>query len=626
MQNIDSTDTGPSARDDRSESVPTSKRPVAPTPEHPPRRVRKRRRACGGGESVDRDDVFTFTNREAHASIGRLTGGVSPIALLEAFSDWAWHLGISPGKQAWLAARMGENAARLAGMVAGAGSGEEQQPCVEPPPHDHRFEEKEWRRWPYDLIHQCFLLTQEWWHDATVDVDGVSPHHQDVTEFTTRQLLDVFSPSNFPATNPAVAARALETGGMSFLEGARHVLEDLRRGAAGEPPSGAEAYRPGESVAVTPGRVVYRNRLMELIQYSPATEEVWAEPVLIVPAWIMKYYILDLSPENSLVRWLVSQGHTVFMVSWKNPDADDWNLGMEDYRQLGVMEALDVVNAVVPDRRVHAVGYCLGGTLLSIAAAAMARDGDERLASVTLFASETDFEEPGELGLFVDESQVRFLEDLMWQQGYLDKWQMRGAFVFLRSNDLLWSASVKSYLMGEKLPMFDLMAWSTDATRMPYRMHSEYLQRLFLDNALAEGEYHVGDHPIVLSDIRVPMFVVGTRTDHIAPWRSVYKIHLLTDTDVTFTLTSGGHNAGVISEPGKRHRVYQIADSAAGAPYVGPETWYQQVPERTGSWWPEWRQWLVEHSSAQTRPPRMGAPKSGYKPIEDAPGHYVVQG
>ncbi|SEK26735.1 PHA/PHB synthase family protein [Halomonas daqiaonensis] len=621
MQDIDRSDDAQGAES----SAPG--RPLAPQPEKSAPPLWRHRHAFSGGEreAEGEGDLYATTDRMAHASLGRLTGGVSPIAIMQAFSDWAWHLSISPGKQTQLVEEMGREMSRLWGFLPHSMNEGACKPCIEPRPHDDRFAGEEWQKWPYNVFSQSFLLTQQWWNKATTGVDGVDPHHEDIVKFMIRQILDGLAPTNSPLTNPNVARRTFETGGRNFVDGYMHFLEDARRMMTGEPPAGTEKFRPGETVAVTPGKVIYRNRLMELIQYSPTTDRVKSEPLLIIPAWIMKYYILDLSPHNSLVRWLVEQGYTVFMVSWKNPDADDRDLGMEDYRKLGIMEAFDVINAVVPDQRIHGVGYCLGGTLLSIAAAAMARDGDDRLASLTLFASETDFEEAGELELFIDESQVSFLQDLMWHQGYLDKWQMRGTFVFLRSNDLVWSAFVKSYLMGESLPMFDLMAWSTDSTRMTFRMHSEYLERLYLENALANGDYCVDDFAVVLNDVEVPIFAVGTSSDHIAPWRSVYKIHLLTNTDVTFTLTSGGHNAGVISEPGKSKHVYQIADKPADASYVTPETWHEKVPERQGSWWPEWHRWLLEHSSGETPPPPMGAPEAGHEPLEDAPGHYVLQ-
>jgi len=306
---------------------------------------------------------------------------------------------------------------------------------------------------------------------------------------------------------------------MNFARGAANFREDWQRAVNGRKPVGTEAFRAGRDVAITPGKVVFRNPLIELIQYAPQTEKVYAEPVLIVPAWIMKYYILDLSPENSLVKYFVGKGHTVFIVSWKNPAGEHHDLGMEDYRQLGVMAALDAVSAIVPKQPVHAVGYCIGGTLLAIAAAAMARDGDKRLKSLTLFAAQLDFTEADELMLFIDEAQVSFLEDMMSERGYLDTRQMAGAFQLLRSNDLVWSAMVQTYLKGERRPMIDLMAWNADATRMPFRMHSEYLRHLFLGNDLAESRYEAGGRAISLRDVRIPAFAISTIADHVAPWR-----------------------------------------------------------------------------------------------------------
>jgi len=407
------------------------------------------------------------------------------------------------------------------------------------------------------------------------------------------------------------------------LSGFQNFVEDWERAVSGRKPVGTENFAVGRDVAVTPGKVVYQNRLIELIQYAPATDKVRPEPVLIVPAWIMKYYILDLSPHNSLVKYLTQQGFTVFMVSWKNPTAEDRDLGMEDYRTLGIMDALDAVDAIVPKQKVHAVGYCLGGTLLAIAAAAMARDGDDRLQSITLLAAQTDFTEAGELMLFINESQLAFLEDMMWEQGFLDTKQMAGAFQMLRSNDLVWSYMVRNYLMGERQPMSDLMAWNADATRMPYRMHSEYLRRLFLNNDLAGGRYLAAGRPVALTDIRTPIFAVGAERDHVAPWRSTYKIDLLTDTEVTYLLTTGGHNAGIVSEPGRDGRSFRVWAKRNTDYYIDPDTWLDQVPRKEGSWWPEWADWLSEHSGAPVAPPALGSPD--YPPLRDAPGEYVRQ-
>jgi polyhydroxyalkanoate synthase len=378
-------------------------------------------------------------------------------------------------------------------------------------------------------------------------------------------------------------------------------------------------------VACTPGKVVYRNRLIELIQYAPTGTQVFAEPLLIVPAWIMKYYVLDLSPHNSLVRSLVERGHTVFVISWKNPGAEDRDLGLDDYRRLGVMAALDAVGAIVPQRRVHAAGYCLGGTLLAIACAAMARDGDDRLASATLLAAQTDFTEAGEIMLFLNEAEIAFLEDMMWERGYLDSAQMAGAFQLLRSSDLIWSRMVHDYLLGRRRQMNDLMAWNADGTRLPYRMHSEYLRQLFLGNDLAQGRYLVDGRPLTISDIRVPLFAVGTSRDHVAPWTSVYKLHLLSDTEVTFVLTSGGHNAGIVSEPGHPGRSYQVATKREGDLHLDPATWQAATPAREGSWWPEWSDWLQRHSGGKVPPPALGESEAGFPVLADAPGVYVLQ-
>ncbi|MET0528226.1 MAG: alpha/beta fold hydrolase [Microvirga sp.] len=562
----------------------------------------------------------------AHAGLARLTSGLSPAALTAAYMDWAVHLAVSPGKQIELTAKAVRKWNRLAQFAMRCAlNGGTSEPCIEPLPQDRRFAGEEWHRWPFNILHQAFLLQQQWWHNATTDIDGVTKQHEAVVEFVSRQFLDMASPSNFIATNPVVQRRVLETGGQSLVQGLRNFLDDWERIVRSKPAAGTEAFQVGRDVAVTPGKVIYRNRLMELIQYKPTTSKVRPEPILIVPAWIMKYYILDLSPENSLVRYLTEQGFTVFVISWKNPTAEDRDLGMDDYRKLGVMAALDAVNAVVPERRVHAVGYCLGGTLLAIAAAAMARDGDERLQTVSLLAAQADFREAGELTLFINESQVHFLEDLMRSQGYLDTRQMAGAFQLLRSNDLIWSRLVRHYLLGERTPMNDLMAWNADATRMPYRMHTDYLEQLFLDNDLAEGRFRVDGQPIAISDIRAPIFAVGTERDHVAPWRSAFKIHLLADTDVTFLLTSGGHNAGIVADPDQHGGRFQVLTKSATDRYLDPDAWTRIAPWHEGSWWPEWTRWLAAHSGKPMQPPAMGEPSHGYSALCDAPGTYVLQ-
>ncbi len=565
-----------------------------------------------------------IVDRATHAAIARFTAGLSPAALAAANLDWAAHLAFSPGKQWQLAGKAMRKAARFAAyaqrcaLTRSTGGR-----CIDPLPQDHRFAAPEWQTSPYNFIHQAFLLNQQWWHNATTGIRGVTRQHEAIVEFAARQLLDMVSPSNFLATNPTLLQRTITSGGANLAQGAQNFLQDWERAVSGKKPVGSENFQIGRDVAVTPGKVVFRNRLIELIQYAPATDTVRPEPILIVPAWIMKYYILDLSPHNSLVRYLTQQGYTVFMISWRNPDEDDRDLSFEDYRKLGVMAALDAVSDIVPNEKVHAVGYCIGGTLLSIAASAMAGAGDERLKSLTLLAAQTDFTEAGELMLFINESQLTFLEDLMWEQGFLDTKQMAGAFQLLRSNDLIWSRMVHDYLMGERAPMIDLMAWNADATRMPYRMHSEYLRRLFLDNDFAEGRYQCDGRPVALTDIRAPIFAVGTQRDHVAPWRSTYKIHLLSDTDVTFLLATGGHNAGIVSEPGHDGRSYQVMTKKREERYVGPDEWLARAPEKEGSWWPEWTGWLNGQSGAPVPPPHMGS--THYPPLADAPGTYVLQ-
>ena len=571
------------------------------------------------------DGIAETLDRAAGAAIAQMTAGLSPITILQAFSDWGHHLAFAPGKQLQLTAKAARKYVRLFDYAVRSAGDRDAAPAIEPLPQDRRFADPAWQQPPFNLLSQAFLLNQQWWHAATTGVGGVGSHHEDMVEFTARQMLDILAPTNFLTTNPVLQRKIVETGGQCLVDGFRHLIEDMQHLVRGLPPAGTDAFRVGETVATARGKVVYRNRLIELIQYAPTTDTVRPEPILIVPAWIMKYYILDLSPENSLVQWLTSQGFTVFMISWHNPDSEDRDLDMEAYRQLGPMAALDAVSAITGAPAVHAVGYCLGGTLLSIAAATMAREGDDRLASVTLFAAQTEFSEPGELGLFIDEGQLNLLEKMMWSRGYLDSGQMGGAFQILKSNDLVWSRILSEYLMGERAPLNDLMAWNADGTRMPHAMHSQYLRRLFLDDDLAEGKYRVDGRTINLASIRKPLFVVGTERDHVAPWHSVHKIHLLTGAEITFVLTSGGHNAGIVSEPGHKGRRYRVLTRETDGLSYDPEEWERHAEKKQGSWWTEWGDWLASRSGAPGAPPSMGAADKGYAPIADAPGHYVLE-
>lgn len=568
------------------------------------------------GKTSKTTSIYDDIDQLYQSRLARLTFGLSPAGVVEVYAAWLAQLALSPGRIAELATypfhRIQEAVDRM---------GKQELTCMSDP----RFRSPLWCEWPWRFYAESFRFQEEFGELATRGISGLAPEHERTMAFITRQVLDAFSPHNFICTNPELTKKTWETYGMNLIQGAQNAAEDWKRLLNAEPPVGMERFTVGEQVATAVGKVIYRNDLMELIQYSPATESVHSEPVLILPAWIMKYYILDLSPENSLVKWLVQKGHTVFMVSWKNPGSEDRDKGMDDYVREGALAAIDVVASIFPQQKIHLTGYCLGGTLAMITAALMAHDGDKRLASLTLFAAQGDFTEAGELMLFINHSEVAYLKNMMWAQGYLDTKQMAGAFQMLHSNDLIWSRIVQDYLMGDRAPLFDLLAWNADATRMPYRMHSEYLERLFLNNEFSQGRYTVMDRPVAPENITVPVFAVGTEKDHVAPWVSVHKIHLMVAADVTFALTSGGHNAGIVSEPGHANRYYYLAERKAGKPYLSPEKWLAAAPRRDGSWWAAWEAWLV----SQNQGGRLPAPKimgnAQFKPLCDAPGSYVHQ-
>jgi len=566
-------------------------------------------------------DQARMVDRRIRTGLAEISSGFSLLEIALAYLDWASHLAIAPGKR-W---QMREDLLRklFALGVFSVRSLMKGDPAPPEPWTERRVSGDNWRRWPFNVFAQNWMIWKNLSRQATTDVAGVRPENLELVTFLFDQVLEVLSPANYPVTNPDVIKTTVAERGKNLLRGLASLVDDVRRNRTGEGPPGVERFQVGKEVACTPGKVVYQNRLIELIQYSPQTEQVDAEPVFIIPAWIMKYYILDLSPRNSLARYLVEQGKTVFMVSWKNPGPEDAGLTMQDYLQHGVLDPLEVVKAILPSRKINAVGYCIGGTLLYIAAAHLAGEAD-LFNSLSIFAAQADFSEAGEIRAMIGESIFSQLEALMQKRGVLEASQMGGAFAALRSGDLIWGPAVDRYFLGKEPFMNDLMAWNADGTRMPHRMHAEYLRTLYLDNDLAEARLKVQGKTICMGDVAAPMFVVGTVTDHVAPWKSVFKIHRLSSCDITFLLTTGGHNAGIVSGPSHPRRKYQMHTRKRGDRYMDPETWQATVPSRDGSWWPAWVEWLGEQASAKRRPPTMGAPRKGYKPLRDAPGEYVL--
>ncbi|MCC7463575.1 MAG: alpha/beta fold hydrolase [Gammaproteobacteria bacterium] len=555
------------------------------------------------------------------AQLAKVTGGLAPEDYASAFNDWWSALAADPKRQAELAQSGAQKLLDFWKFAIEAAKGD----TAAPPAGSKQFAHPSWNHWPFNVLALGHTQFSEWAREALGKPGDLPPETAQRLEFALRHVLDSTSPAHYLHTNPELLAVTAQESGANLARGLRAFLEDAQRQADGKPPAGTEAFRVGEQVGITPGKVVLRNELIELIQYAPQTPAVYAEPILIVPAWIMKYYILDLSPHNSLVRYLVSQGHTVFMISWKNPHPEDRALGMDDYVRLGFEAALAGVSAIVPGRGVHAVGYCIGGTLLSIGAARLSGRGAAALRSMTLLAAQTDFSEPGELSVFITPAQLAMLEAIMQEQGVLSSDRMGAAFALLRSSDLIWAPAIKKYVRGEKESMIDLMAWNADGTRMPARMHSEYLARLYLRNELAQGQFSVAGQRVDLATLRLPMFVLGTETDHVAPWRSVYKARGLTRSeDYTFALTSGGHNAGIVSGPQNPKRRHRILHWHGGEAALTPEQYMESAELHTGSWWPTWQRWLAEHSARQqVEAPPMGNAGAGYPAGVDAPGEYV---
>lgn len=570
----------------------------------------------------EKTSFLDIIDRAILGSVTAHTEGASVLFFATAAFDWWIHAALQPGRSLALA-----QDAWLSGVRASASAWEAVTGAWEEPTPVSPCD-------PGIAFSRVLFQGAEAWVDTAVDVvPGVQRRHRDVLRFTGHQMLEPLNPDNFLVTNRHALIRTAKEGGANLVRGYGNFLTDMMAELSGKTDDGGPTGRfvVGRDLATTPGRIVYRNRLFELIQYEPTTEKVNAEPVLITPAWIMKYYILDLTEKKSLVRYLLDSGYTVFMISWKNPDQEDACLTFDDYRTFGVMSALEAVRSLVPDQRIHTVGYCLGGTLLSIALAAATPDEARSVASMTLLAAQTDFQDAGELSIFIDEDQLHFLEESMRRQGFLAGKQMAAAFVALRSRELLWKSRQRRYLLGEDDPSFDLLAWNADTTRMPVAMHTEYLRKLYLQNLLTAGQFMVDGKAVAISDLRMPVFLLGTESDHVAPWKSVFKFHLYADTEVTFALTNGGHNAGVVSPPDNPRRRHRVLTKKDCEPYVAPDAWLDEAEQVEGSWWPTWVAWLDRRSTGRTTariPARAELSDNQIAPQGDlpaAPGTYVLQ-
>ena len=555
------------------------------------------------------------------ANITKITKGISPMQLALAYSDWLGHLSLAPGKRTQLLQSLAEKILKLSTAAARSLTGKDTQDTKHSSP---LFKHELWNKPPFNILAKGHQTTMDWLKEMATDVPGMESSSSDLVSFINEQLFQLLAPSNSPLTNPEVLKTTWDEKGRNVLKGISHLQRDIQKNLLkkNEPEMGE--FKVGENMAITPGKIIFQNDLIELIQYKPTTKTVAQEPVLIVPAWIMKYYILDLSPEKSLVKYLVDQGKTVFMISWKNPDKEDRELCLENYLKSGFFAALDAVKAIVPNVKINAVGYCIGGTLLSIGAATLARENDDSLNSITLLAAQVDFTEPGEIKRFLGASQLAFLDSLMWTDGYLEAASMGDAFKALRAEDMIINPAIERYYLGRETKPNALMAWNADGTRMPAAMHSRYLQALFMENQLASCKFMVDDKPVALQDIRVPFFVIGTTTDHVAPWKSVYKIQHLGRSEVTFLLTTGGHNAGIICGPEHPRRQFQVMTHDPMDKYIDPDTWVETVETQQGSWWPLWDYWLNEQSIGEAPKRTMGASKKGYKALRDAPGDYVL--
>jgi len=512
-------------------------------------------------------------------------------------------------------------ATRLSTGTLKAALGREPLDVAQPHAGDRRFRDPAWNDNLYfNIIKQCYLLMARWVMAQSSDVQGLRPHQRRQVDFYLRQYVDALAPTNFAPTNPSVIRAALDTGGRNLLEGLANMLEDLARGRGRlhVRMTDQDAFQVGENVANTPGKVVYQNELMQLIQYSPTTEQVHQRPLLVIPPWINKYYILDLGEEKSFVRFWVDNGFTVFMISWVNPDEDLACKSFDDYMLEGPLEAMDAIERATGERELNVIGYCIGGTLLSATLAYMAAQDDRRVRSATFFVSLIDFTDVGDISAFIDEEMLESIDDAMNRTGYLDGSQMATAFNMLRSNDLIWSFFVNNYLLGKKPPTFDLLYWNSDSTRMPAAMHSFYLRNMYLENRLREpGGIELAGVPIDVRTIKVPSYFASAVEDHIAPWTSVYRGARLLGGPARFVLGKSGHIAGIVNPPSADKYGYW---THRGRPQ-DPQAWLENASYQEGSWWMDWLRWISRHAGPKVAAREPGG--GGLKVIEDAPGSYV---
>ncbi|MGA3001400.1 MAG: class I poly(R)-hydroxyalkanoic acid synthase [Acetobacteraceae bacterium] len=495
------------------------------------------------------------------------------------------------------------------------------EPVIDSATGDRRFKDSAWKdNEIFDFIKQSYLLSARYVQDVVTHVEGLDDKTAQKVDFYAKQFVDAMSPSNFVLTNPEVLRKTAETGGENLLKGLNNLLTDLEQGKGKLriKMTDMDAFKLGENIGVTPGKVVYQNDLMQLIQYNPTTAKVLQRPLLIGPPWINKFYILDLRPRNSFVKWAVAQGHTVFVISWVNPDEKLAEKGFEDYMREGYLAALDAIELATGEREVNVIGYCLGGTLLAATLAWMAAKNDYRIKTATFFVTMLDFKEAGELGVFIDEEQLSALEEKMNKRGYLEGSEMATTFNMLRANDLIWSFVVNNYLLGNDPFPFDLLYWNADSTRMPAKMHSFYLRKMYQENLLCvPGGIELAGVPINLGKITTPAYFLSTREDHIAPWKSTYRGTQLLGGPKRFVLAASGHIAGVVNSPDGGKYNHWINEDLP----PDPDEWFKGATELAGSWWPDWHRWICAHGKAQVPAREPGGGK--LNSIEEAPGSYV---